>query len=73
MKRAITAILVFLIKAYKTVLSPLFPPSCRFYPTCSTYTMEAIQKHGPAKGGWLGFRRIMRCHPWNDGGYDPIP
>ncbi len=73
MKRAISAVLVFLIRFYKMAISPLFPPSCRFYPTCSTYTMEAIEKHGPAKGSWLGAKRILRCHPWNEGGYDPVP
>ncbi|PLX23739.1 MAG: membrane protein insertion efficiency factor YidD [Ignavibacteria bacterium] len=73
MKRAIGALLIFLIRVYKTALSPLFPPSCRFYPTCSTYSLEAIQKHGPLKGSWLGLRRILRCHPWNEGGYDPVP
>lgn len=73
MKRAIGTVLIFFIRAYQAAISPLFPPSCRFYPTCSTYTVEAIQKHGPFKGGWLGMRRILRCHPWNAGGYDPVP
>lgn len=73
MKKAVTAVLVFLIRAYKVAISPLFPPSCRFYPTCSSYTMEAIEKHGPAMGSWLGVKRILRCHPWNEGGYDPVP
>lgn len=73
MKRVLTVLLVSLIRVYKTAISPLFPPSCRFYPTCSTYTMEAIEKHGPFRGGWLGVKRIARCHPWNEGGYDPVP
>lgn len=73
MKRGLTALLVALIRGYKTVISPLLPPSCRFYPTCSTYSMEAIQKYGPFRGVWMGVRRIARCHPWNDGGYDPVP
>ncbi|MBR9975694.1 MAG: membrane protein insertion efficiency factor YidD [Bacteroidetes bacterium] len=73
MKRALTLFLVFLIKVYKIMISPVLPPSCRFYPTCSTYAMEAIQKHGPFRGSWLGIKRISRCHPWNDGGYDPVP
>ncbi|MDX9758056.1 MAG: membrane protein insertion efficiency factor YidD [Bacteroidota bacterium] len=68
-----TALLVFLIRIYRRFISPMLPPSCRFYPTCSAYTMEAIQKHGPLRGTWLGIKRISRCHPWNDGGYDPVP
>ncbi len=73
MKRAITAFLVLIIRFYKAAVSPLFPPSCRFYPTCSSYAMEAIEKHGPAKGSWMGAKRILRCNPWNEGGYDPVP
>ncbi|MDY4517654.1 MAG: membrane protein insertion efficiency factor YidD [Candidatus Spyradocola sp.] len=66
-------ILLFLIRCYRRFISPLFPPCCRFYPTCSTYAMQAIEKYGAAKGGWLAFKRIIRCHPFNDGGYDPVP
>ena len=66
-------ILLFLIRCYRRFISPLFPPCCRFYPTCSTYAMQAIEKYGAAKGGWLAFKRIMRCHPFHDGGYDPVP
>jgi putative membrane protein insertion efficiency factor len=73
MKRLIASILIAFIRFYRMALSPLFPPSCRFYPTCSAYTMEAIEKHGPAKGSWMGARRILRCHPWNEGGFDPVP
>ncbi|MDA8425753.1 MAG: membrane protein insertion efficiency factor YidD [Treponema sp.] len=64
---------LFLIKIYRTVISPLKPPTCRFYPTCSAYAYEAIKKYGPIKGGWLSIKRILRCHPLNPGGYDPVP
>ena len=64
---------LMLIKFYKTFLSPYMGRSCRFQPTCSTYTYEAIQKYGIIKGGWLGLRRILRCHPWGGSGYDPVP
>ncbi len=64
---------LFIIKAYKTLLSPVLPPSCRYLPTCSDYGVQAIQKHGPFKGGWLALKRISRCHPWGGHGYDPVP
>jgi len=63
----------FLIRIYQRFISPLFPPSCRFTPTCSHYTYEAIDRFGFFKGSYLGARRIMRCHPFNPGGYDPVP
>jgi hypothetical protein len=65
--------LIVLIKIYQLLISPLFPPSCRFTPTCSHYTLDALKKYGILKGGWLGFRRIIRCHPWGGSGYDPVP
>lgn len=68
-KRAI----LLLIRVYRRYISPLFPPCCRFYPTCSTYAMQAVEKYGALKGGWLTVKRILRCNPFNDGGYDPVP
>jgi uncharacterized protein len=62
-----------LIRAYQLVLSPLLPPSCRFYPSCSQYALEAVNRHGAMKGTWLAARRLARCHPFNPGGYDPVP
>ena len=63
---------LFLIGIYQKI-SKYTPASCRFYPTCSEYTRQAIVKYGFFKGGWLGLKRICRCHPWNEGGYDPLP
>ncbi|MBI3652823.1 MAG: membrane protein insertion efficiency factor YidD [Acidobacteria bacterium] len=65
-------ILVFLIRTYQVCLSPLLPPSCRFTPTCSQYAREAIQKYGAMRGTYLAVRRILRCHPFHPGGYDPV-
>ncbi len=65
--------LVGLIRIYQRVLSPLLPPSCRFVPSCSQYGLEAITHYGVFKGGWLAVRRLVRCHPFNPGGYDPVP
>lgn len=61
------------IRFYQRALSPLKPPSCRFYPTCSQYALEAVERHGPARGAWLATRRLLRCHPFCKGGYDPVP
>lgn len=66
-------ILLKLIKGYRRFISPLFPPMCRFQPTCSIYAMEAIARHGSIKGSWLAAKRITRCHPLHPGGYDPVP
>jgi uncharacterized protein len=65
--------LLLLIRGYRQLLSPLLPPSCRFQPTCSAYALEAVTQHGAALGSWLAVKRILRCHPWNAGGYDPVP
>lgn len=62
-----------LIRGYQLFISPLLGPRCRFYPTCSHYALEAIDTHGALKGGWLALRRVLRCHPWNPGGLDPVP
>ena len=61
------------IRFYKKGISPLLPPSCRFEPSCSTYALEAIDRYGPLKGGWLAARRLLRCQPFCRGGYDPVP
>jgi len=68
---AAARILIAVIKGYKYLLSPLFPPACRFYPTCSAYTIEAIKKYGALRGAGKGLWRLLRCHPFSRGGYDP--
>ncbi len=65
--------MILLIRGYQKFISPLFPPTCRFTPTCSEYFIQALAKYGPLKGSYLGIRRILRCHPGNPGGYDPLP
>jgi hypothetical protein len=66
-------LLLGLLRFYRYALSPLLGRSCRFFPTCSEYAMEAIQKHGAGRGSYLAARRVLRCHPWHPGGYDPVP
>lgn len=66
-------ITLYLIRLYQNTISRALPPSCRFTPSCSHYTYEAVEKYGFFKGGWMGLKRIARCHPLNPGGYDPVP
>jgi uncharacterized protein len=65
-------ILLVLLRSYKVAISPLLPPSCRFVPTCSEYASEAVSRYGALRGGWMGVRRLARCHPFHPGGYDPV-
>ena len=69
----IKRVLIALVKFYRKYISPLRPPCCRYYPTCSQYALEALEKYGALKGGWLALRRILRCNPFYKGGYDPVP
>lgn len=71
--QAMRKIVLALIRLYQFLLSPLLGQNCRFYPTCSNYTYQAIEKYGVLRGGWLGIKRIARCGPWTKGGYDPVP
>jgi putative membrane protein insertion efficiency factor len=64
---------IALIRLYQLAVSPAIPPSCRFAPSCSQYALEAVQRYGAVKGWFLGLRRLARCHPWNPGGFDPVP
>ena len=73
MKQLLSAFLILLVRGYQLFLSPIMGQNCRFYPTCSSYAMEAIELYGPFKGLWLGIKRISRCHPGSDGGIDPVP
>ncbi len=66
-------VFIILVKFYQVLISPLLPPSCRYYPTCSEYALDALQQHGARKGGWLALKRIARCHPFHPGGFDPVP
>jgi hypothetical protein len=68
-----TRILLFLVKAYQYLISPMLGPSCRYTPTCSEYAVQALKKYGALKGVWMSVKRVGRCHPWHDGGYDPLP
>ncbi len=65
--------IIFIIKLYRSIISPILPRSCRFYPTCSRYAIDALQTHGVIKGTYLSAKRIVRCNPFNSGGFDPVP
>ena len=73
LKKLLKKMLLGAIRFYQRYISPGLPPRCRFVPTCSQYALEAIEKYGALKGGWLALRRILRCHPFHKGGYDPVP
>ena len=66
-------VLILLVRGYQVTLSPLLPASCRYFPSCSAYAIEALERHGARRGGWLAVKRIARCHPFRPGGFDPVP
>lgn len=72
MKKLLIKLLIGMIRFYQKFISPLKPPSCRFYPTCSEYAIQALRKYGVIKGGWKSIVRISKCHPFHPGGYDPV-
>jgi hypothetical protein len=69
----VRTVLVLFVRGYQVALSPLLPAACRYYPSCSAYAIEALEKHGALRGSWLAARRIARCHPFRPGGFDPVP
>jgi len=73
LKKVLIAPFVLLIKIYRYCISPYLPPACRYTPTCSQYCLEALRKYGLFRGGYLGAKRILSCHPWGGSGYDPVP
>ncbi|GAA4622717.1 membrane protein insertion efficiency factor YidD [Cellulomonas oligotrophica] len=72
-RRIPATLLLALLRVYQVVVSPMTPPTCRFYPSCSQYAVVAVQRHGALRGTWLAIRRLLRCHPWNPGGVDDVP
>jgi len=73
LKQLISAVLRTLVLAYRYLISPVLPGSCRYHPTCSEYSLEALERHGPFKGSWLTLKRLARCQPWGHSGFDPVP
>jgi putative membrane protein insertion efficiency factor len=73
MSRLPAKLLILMVRFYQCTLSPLLPGACRFTPSCSAYGVEALQKHGAVRGGWLTLKRFLSCHPWGGHGYDPVP
>lgn len=73
LKKILIAPFVLLVRGYQLLISPYLPATCRYSPTCSAYTLEALKKHGLFKGGWLSIKRIASCNPWGGSGYDPVP
>ncbi|MEC8599157.1 MAG: membrane protein insertion efficiency factor YidD [Bacteroidota bacterium] len=73
LKKILVFPLIFLVKIYQSIISPLFPPTCRYKPTCSEYAIQSLKKHGLIKGVYLSIKRVVNCHPWGGSGYDPIP
>jgi uncharacterized protein len=73
MKKIVSYILIFVIKIYQYLISPIIPSSCRYTPSCSIYSIQAIKKHGPFKGSYYSIKRIVSCNPWGGHGYDPVP
>jgi len=73
MKKVLIVPFIIIVRGYQKIISPLFPSTCRYQPTCSHYAIEALETHGLLRGGWLALKRIGRCHPWGSSGYDPVP
>lgn len=73
LKKILILPFILLVQFYQAAISPFTPATCRFEPTCSSYTIQALEKHGLFKGGWLAIKRILSCHPWGKSGYDPVP
>ncbi len=73
MKKVLSILMIGLVKIYQNVISPITPASCRYTPTCSSYSIEAIKKYGPFKGGYLSIKRFLSCNPWGGHGHDPVP